>query len=720
MLVWTTFWTDEVESKNSNMGTGQRTMSFQAMQALYDLRQKNQLCDATIRMDDGVVFFVHRAILSSCSEYFRAIFTTSLHSREETDVYLPGIDSETMRYIVDYAYLRQVTITAYNVSKLLLAADYLCIAGIHKMCCQYYKDNLTPINCLLVLRFARDHFCKGLEDSVFQYILHNFTEISKYCTDILLLSYEDLVAITSSDVLNVKSEEIVWETILAWLNYDVENRKQYVVNLLKCVRHGLLETQYFLERVKDHPLVTSNDSCRPIIIDTLKFLYDLETIQEANGEVLTPEVARPRIPHEILFAIGGWSGGSPTNAIESYDTRADRWIVVPEVDPVGPRAYHGLAVIGYNIYVIGGFDGMDYFNSCRRFNAVNKVWAEVAPMNARRCYVSVAVLRDVIYAMGGYDGHHRQNSAEKYNYTTNQWSLIQPMHCQRSDASATTLDDRIYITGGFNGQECMNTAEVYDPTFNQWTMITPMRSRRSGVSCIAYHGQIYVIGGFNGLARMCSGERYSPVTNAWSPIPDMYNPRSNFAIEVIDDMIFAIGGFNGVTTIFHVECYDERTNEWYEATDMNVFRSALSACVISNLPNMQDYVHKHRERLMEEKRLKMLAINAQRAEPHNGTVNPGFIGPVVVHNFPNNIIDINNNNIDLAVQQLQLQPPPENEEDAEPEMDHPAAMVDDNNNDLGPLQVLVDMQLEAVRDANMQVDNADEDAADNQTDENQL
>lgn len=144
-----------MDSKNSTVTTGQRTMSFQAMQALYDLRQKNQLCDATIKMDDGAVFFVHRAILSSCSDYFRAIFTTSLHSEEETDVFLPGIDSETMSYLVDYAYLRQVTITAYNVSKLLLAADYLCIGGVHNMCCQYFKENLTPINCLLVLRFAR-------------------------------------------------------------------------------------------------------------------------------------------------------------------------------------------------------------------------------------------------------------------------------------------------------------------------------------------------------------------------------------------------------------------------------------------------------------------------------------------------------------------------------------------------------------------------------------
>lgn len=48
-----------------------------------------------------------------------------------------------------------------------------------------------------------------------------------------------------------------------------------------------------------------------------------------------------------------------------------------DVDPAGARAYHGTAVVGFNIYVIGGFDGMDYFNSCRCFHAVKKTWREV-------------------------------------------------------------------------------------------------------------------------------------------------------------------------------------------------------------------------------------------------------------------------------------------------------------------------------------------------------
>lgn len=162
------------------------------------------------------------------------------------------------------------------------------------------------------------------------------------------------------------------------------------------------------------------------------------------------------------------------------------------------RAYHGCLTVDQRIFIIGGFDGNEYFNSCRTFHLIDRVWNDIAPMNERRCYVSVAYLNGFLYAMGGFNGHVRQNTAEKYLSETNQWSSICPMHVQRSDASACTLNgkinvkivsrrkfsfeqDRIYICGGFDGQECLHTAEYYNPITNQWTLIQPMQNRRSGV-----------------------------------------------------------------------------------------------------------------------------------------------------------------------------------------------------------------------------------------------
>lgn len=177
-----------------------------------------------------------------------------------------------------YVYLRKLEINESNVYSLLTTADYLSILGVLELCCKFLESTLIPKNCIGVLLFAREHFCHELASNTWRYIMKNFTNIARENEEFLSLSLKQFQEIINSDDLNVKSEEIVWETILRWIDHDAEVRKQNVVILMKCVRLGLLDTQYFLEKVKEHPYVTNCEDSRPMIIETLKFLYDLEMI----------------------------------------------------------------------------------------------------------------------------------------------------------------------------------------------------------------------------------------------------------------------------------------------------------------------------------------------------------------------------------------------------------------------------------------------------------
>ncbi|KAJ4449369.1 hypothetical protein ANN_00767, partial [Periplaneta americana] len=335
-----------------------------------------------------------------------ALFTTSLHTREKTDVLIPGVSTEMLSLILEYAYVRTVEITQDNVCQLLIAADYLSVLGLLQLCCDFLRGMLEPetasascsspgnhhailsnltkwpsssifhfycgpkICCLFLTHIVSFHvilyhcnllrkinvdyryshyfvswkkrrenrrpfalcfstyFCSQLRADAHLYVMRNFVQVAKQSEELVELPLEEMLALVGADELNVKSEEVVWDCVLQWINHDPEARKMHVVDLMKNIRLGLLDTQFFLENVKDHVYVSGNESCRPLIIETLRFLYDLEVITQKDGEVPTPEIARPRIPHEILFAIGGWSGGSPTNYIETYDTRADRWVKV--------------------------------------------------------------------------------------------------------------------------------------------------------------------------------------------------------------------------------------------------------------------------------------------------------------------------------------------------------------------------------------------------------
>ncbi|CAF3889332.1 unnamed protein product, partial [Rotaria sp. Silwood1] len=63
-------------------------------------------------------------------------------------------------------------------------------------------------------------------------------------------------------------------------------------------------------------------------------------------------------------------------------------------------------------------------------------------------------------------------------------------------------------------------------------------------------------------------------------------------------------GFNGVTTVFNLECFDDLTQEWYDVADMNIFRSALSACILSGLDHSRKLIAFARKQTIDEEKLK--------------------------------------------------------------------------------------------------------------------
>ena len=70
---------------------------------LNDLRKNGQLCDAVIRVEDGH-FTVHRAIMSACSPYFRALFTNGIHETDKREV--PGYTSAVRTSLKSEIYFR--------------------------------------------------------------------------------------------------------------------------------------------------------------------------------------------------------------------------------------------------------------------------------------------------------------------------------------------------------------------------------------------------------------------------------------------------------------------------------------------------------------------------------------------------------------------------------------------------------------------------------------
>uniref|UniRef100_A0A8C4EHZ1 BTB domain-containing protein n=1 Tax=Dicentrarchus labrax TaxID=13489 RepID=A0A8C4EHZ1_DICLA len=550
-----------------------------------ELRMEQQLCDAVIKVDN-VEFLTHKLILCNCSPYFRALFTH--WSTPESRVFdIPNVSADMMKLIIEFAYTDFVPVTQENIQELFIAADRFNVKGIIQTCSDFLEQQLSAQNCIGIWWFTDVYYNPELRHKAYFFMMNHFEDVAATSEEFLQLSAQELAKIIEKDQLNVKKEKRVFEAILRWISYVPEERSEYISLLLPNVRLALMSPEYIIDKVADNELVKASEECRPILLKTMEAMLDIRTRRFSDSSLCNP-LARPRLPPDFLFAVGGWSGGSPTNDIEVYDVRADRWVNISNSEGV-PRAYHGTAFLNGSLYCVGGFDSVEQYSTVDRFDLGLHTWHEVAPMHSCRCYVSVTAMDGCIYAIGGYNGRDRLETAERYEPSTNQWTLIAPMNEQRSDASCTSFGGKVYICGGFNGNECLSTAECYSPESDQWTLIASMGNRRSGVGVTVYADHIFAVGGFTGTTRLRTAEAYNPHTNTWHAVPSMLNSRSNFGIAVIDGRLFVVGGFNGFTTTLDVECYDVETGEWSDVRDMEISRSALSCCVVFGLPNMADY-----------------------------------------------------------------------------------------------------------------------------------
>lgn len=266
-----------------------------------ELRANNQLCDGVVRCEDGIEFNIHRIILSAVSPYFRALFTNSINrGQPEIKEANVNISSAAFKVVLDYAYTGCCVINKTNVFEVLKYADQYEILDVVQRCCELLINDLSPTNCLQVLKFASQFFCRNLTYKGHIYVLQNFTDVLTENDQFYNVSAQQLKEILSDDYLNVKSEDIVFEAIKTWINHMPDVRKHHLLELVKCIRMGTLSRDGIMKMAR-WPMIEANTDCTLYIADVLTIMEDFKDVEEPLNTYLT----RPRIPYDILFAIGG-------------------------------------------------------------------------------------------------------------------------------------------------------------------------------------------------------------------------------------------------------------------------------------------------------------------------------------------------------------------------------------------------------------------------------
>lgn len=524
------------------------------------LWEEKRLLDFTIRVGE-CKFRVHKLVLATCSDYFKAMFLNDSLESQSNEVTLKDVSPDSMKAILDFFYSSSLTITNETVQDILITASMIQLPEIMKLCSEYIKKRIDTTNCLGVLAVADRCEILDLVRYTLNYCLDQFECIVKE-REFLEVDDTILSKLISHDQLNVDHEFKVLDAILDWISYDQNSRMSKLDSLIKHVRFALVNPVCLIE-AKSKEILKDSSFCRDLI-EEAKDLYILRRECPDKSPEIYADRYKPRSSvraQQRIYAVGGWTNEfKPVSSVEKYNPYADEWIKVKPMSR--PRCGVGVAILGDSLYALGGHDGENYLKSAERYDILNDCWyQDVADMQSERTSIGVVALNNYIYAIGGQVGSSSLSKVERYDPRTNTWNDCASMSEKRLGAGVAVLNGRIYVMGGAD-QKALKTVEYYDPIMNSWKKVQSMNISRKHLGCASYGGKIYAVGGRSDNKELKTAECYDPYLDEWEQIPNMSEKRSGIGLVECDGILYALGGHNGDLRLTLVEAYDTTKKTW--------------------------------------------------------------------------------------------------------------------------------------------------------------
>ncbi|ESO84234.1 hypothetical protein LOTGIDRAFT_211219 [Lottia gigantea] len=529
-----------------------------AFDCLNQMRKCSLLCDV-ILVADVVEISAHKAVLSSCSQYFYAMFTGEMFESKAERITLQEIDAKALSLLVDFVYTSEIHVTEENVQTLLPAANILQLTEVRDACCEFLQAQLHPSNCLGIRDFADVHACSELFNYAQTYSEQHFTEVVHY-DEFLSLNENQMKKLISSDRLTVTSEEQVFEGVMSWIQHDIGSRKDIISQLIEHVRLPLMSQDYLVQRVEEEPLVKSNTICKDFLIEAMKF-HLLKADQKVSFKTPRTQPRNPIGLPKVLLMIGG-QAPKAIRSVECYDFQEERWYQLAEMPT--RRCRCGVAVLNGSVYAVGGFNGSLRVRTVDVYDPLKDTWTACPSMEARRSTLGVAVLNNLIYAVGGFDGSTGLDSAEYFDVRTGEWKMMPSMSVRRSSVGVGVVGGFLYAVGGYDGasRQCLSSVECYNILADVWILVAEMSCRRSGAGVGVVDGLLYAVGGHDGPLVRKSVEVYNPECNTWTPVADMHLCRRNAGVVANNGLLYVVGGDDGSSNLGSVEVYDSKSDTW--------------------------------------------------------------------------------------------------------------------------------------------------------------
>lgn len=177
----------------------------------------------------------HSLILFALSPYFRALLTSPLDESTQDVIRIEEIDGQTLEQLIDFCYTGEILINDENVVDIIAAASKIELIPVEQLCDEYLTKHLCLTNCLSSWLLAEQYSLVNVRTIALNMVQFEFVDVIND-DEFFNLNSDAVNILLANDELCVYSEEIIFNALISWIQFDGQIRSPLFPYLIKLVR----------------------------------------------------------------------------------------------------------------------------------------------------------------------------------------------------------------------------------------------------------------------------------------------------------------------------------------------------------------------------------------------------------------------------------------------------------------------------------------------------
>ena len=317
---------------------------------MHKLRQNKQYTDVTLQSGD-VQIHCHRNVLAIASESFNAMLRSDFDESKSASVQMT-MEPDVLSKVVDYIYTGEIQLTADNVERFVIACDVLHLNTLKTACESFMVKQVEPANCIRLWKLSALYQLKELQKHANRIMTSEFKSVA-FVDEFKELSCSELIELIKDDGVNVEDENVVFESVLRWVQHDIDARKAVFEVIMEHVRLPYCSPN-FLGQIGDKvDMLTAK--CFKYIHEAMAFQAGTVHHQEKCNSRSVPR-NNFRIKSSLLVVGGLTTTCNEYNLCHYYDEDKARWELMTELPQTVGRFY-SVCRVERGLLLTGGQSG---------------------------------------------------------------------------------------------------------------------------------------------------------------------------------------------------------------------------------------------------------------------------------------------------------------------------------------------------------------------------